>query len=683
MAIITQKRILNLIPKTSAPVTIHVSQGNVGETIEFTLVKGDELFTATSDLTATVHGVRSDGANFGPYTCTLNGSKVSFTLKSAMAAISGAAVAEIVLVNANNRRVGSSNFAILVEDSAFPVGVTYSNDTSVYESILTYVQGAVTSMNTDLMDEISARTNADSALNTRIDEIIAPSGGAPSAAEVTDARIGENGITYASLGKAIRTQVGDLKSAISDCLGIYIDGESIIKPNYLNKNSSGGKPTTDSNTRLISEKIYMPPQTSGFAIRNITGTSFIVYRFDASDTLLETVYGTSTGVVFDNCDHVRVYAQYSNNDPITPADGLIIGTLKFLYSSKTNGYVTPEMFPTLDIEDAIEAAISTGHNVKATAESYTLTRTVKISGCQNQIIDFSNADIIYSGSDYAFELTDISNFEFLFKSIKASDGGCFRLIGADSKYCQYINFEGLYINAKTNAFYATASDGTWVNEIRCKMFRVSGNPENAFLLDGQTYGGNVNTWRFFNIGFEGVVNGITLRKSGYHVIESCRYDENITKLLATYYNGCKGINIFGSYKLNTNLFTLNDDTEVIVNSPITFDGTNQTHYYGIYRNNKWGFDSLFTDMLPGTNNFNEILMTGKYRIDTSDAYHAPSLIPYGYLVVQNLLSLDTCTQIYVSTYITDDYPYAMAIRTKPNNNFQSWKYIRAEVLSDL
>lgn len=211
MAIITQKRILNLIPKTSAPVTIHVSQGNVGETIEFTLVKGDELFTATSDLTATVHGVRSDGANFGPYTCTLNESKVSFTLRTAMAAISGAAVAEIVLVNANNRRVGSSNFAILVEDSAFPVGVTYSNDTSVYEAILTYVQGAVASMNTDLTDEISARMNADSALNTRIDEIIAPSGGAPSAAEVTDARISADNITYNTLGNSIRAQTGELK----------------------------------------------------------------------------------------------------------------------------------------------------------------------------------------------------------------------------------------------------------------------------------------------------------------------------------------------------------------------------------------------------------------------------------------------------------------------------------------
>ena len=60
MAILNQKRILNLIPKTSAPVTIHVSQGDVGTEIEFTLVKGDELFVNTGSLTASVHGVRED-----------------------------------------------------------------------------------------------------------------------------------------------------------------------------------------------------------------------------------------------------------------------------------------------------------------------------------------------------------------------------------------------------------------------------------------------------------------------------------------------------------------------------------------------------------------------------------------------------------------------------------------------
>lgn len=47
-------------------------------------------------------------------------------------------------------------------------------------------------------------------LNARIDNIIA--GPAPSAAEIVDARLGADGVTYSSLGAAIRDQVTDLKS---------------------------------------------------------------------------------------------------------------------------------------------------------------------------------------------------------------------------------------------------------------------------------------------------------------------------------------------------------------------------------------------------------------------------------------------------------------------------------------
>lgn len=250
MAILNQKRILNLIPKTSAPVTIHVSQGDVGTEIEFTLVKGDELFVNTGSLSASVHGVREDGANFGVFTCTLSGSSVKFPLHAEMTAVKGSAIAEIVLVDSQGNKVGSSNFGIMVEESVFPLGVTYDNDVSVYESILAYaqtipaqVQGEiadlendVNSLNEALAQEVTNRTNADAAeasarnaaiaseaaareaaddvLDARIDQIVAPSGEAPSAAEVADARVGVDGVTYNALGTAIRTQVTNLQNNI-------------------------------------------------------------------------------------------------------------------------------------------------------------------------------------------------------------------------------------------------------------------------------------------------------------------------------------------------------------------------------------------------------------------------------------------------------------------------------------
>ena len=74
-------------------------------------------------------------------------------------------------------------------------------------------QTADNTLQGNINSEAATRASADTLLETRIDEIIAPSGEAPSAAEVTDARIGADGATYRTLGNAIRTQVTNLKNA--------------------------------------------------------------------------------------------------------------------------------------------------------------------------------------------------------------------------------------------------------------------------------------------------------------------------------------------------------------------------------------------------------------------------------------------------------------------------------------
>ena len=130
----------------------------------------------------------------------------------------------------------------------------------------------------------------------------------------------------------IGDEVSNLKSAIVNYSELYVDGETVISPKYLNKNSSGGKPTSNSNTRLISEPITMPPESTG-TIAKSTGTSAAVCRFDETDTLMDIVYvgAAGTETFFEHCDHIRVTVQYTNNDPITPEDGLRIATLKFHY----------------------------------------------------------------------------------------------------------------------------------------------------------------------------------------------------------------------------------------------------------------------------------------------------------------------------------------------------------------
>lgn len=227
MAISTQYQNLNLIPGKSAPVVVHCSQGNVGDTVGFYLYDGDKPFYPTN-VGIAVHGVRADGSVFGPYTVavTSDSNLVSFNIVTAMTSVSGAAIGELVLADSNQNQIGSANFGLLVEATPYSSSVTYEDDLSIYQRILAYVlasrseiQSAISSEDAKLNTEISQRKTADSLLQSQIDQIVAPSGQAPSAAEVQNARIGVDGTTYDTLGNAIR---GQFKNA-SDKMGLFDD----------------------------------------------------------------------------------------------------------------------------------------------------------------------------------------------------------------------------------------------------------------------------------------------------------------------------------------------------------------------------------------------------------------------------------------------------------------------------
>lgn len=265
MAISTQIQNLNLIPGKSAPVVVHLSQGNVGNTVQFYLYDGDNPYYPTN-VSIAVHGVRADNTVFGPYTVSVtSGSNlVSFDIVTAMTSVTGAAIGELVLTDSNQNQVGSANFGMLVEETPYSSSVTYEDDLSIYQRILAYVQsfpasvqsqltsmsqridqetaarntaintessratGVENTLQTDLSAEENARIAADNTINSRIDQIISPSGSAPSAAEVTDARIGYNNVTHSTLGVAIRNQVTSLVN------GLGYNFEMVTEPLFTN-----------------------------------------------------------------------------------------------------------------------------------------------------------------------------------------------------------------------------------------------------------------------------------------------------------------------------------------------------------------------------------------------------------------------------------------------------------------
>lgn len=237
MAILTQKKYLNVIPGISPQLTVHCSQNDTGSAVDFLLFAGSEPFEPVGAAIG-VTGVRRDGTGFGPNACTYSGNTVTVTIDAAMTAVAGPAICELIITESSGT-VSTANFAILVEEAAFPNGPLVKNSVDVYQQILAYVQGFVAEVDPKISNETAARMAADNVLQAQIDQLIAPSGEAPSAAEVENARIGADGITYSTLGDAIRGQITAVSGAIDKLLApVTFDYTTVTKSNFA-INSSG------------------------------------------------------------------------------------------------------------------------------------------------------------------------------------------------------------------------------------------------------------------------------------------------------------------------------------------------------------------------------------------------------------------------------------------------------------
>lgn len=261
----TQYIRLNMVP-FGIKSTFHISQYDVGRTLGVYVYNGSEPVTL-DNYTCTIEATRSDGTPIIVGVETANNIG-TFSVTPVMSNKEDIYRAQFIIAKENVRIASIPFFIAVCRASMNENSEEIEEDATLFQQYTEAVQTAIADIGSDIQSEeearqsadntlqnnidaeATARTNADNTLQNNIDaeatarqtadntlqgninsealarasedsnlqsqinQIIAPSGEAPSAAEIQNARIGADGVTYNSLGDAIRANDNELKSAI-------------------------------------------------------------------------------------------------------------------------------------------------------------------------------------------------------------------------------------------------------------------------------------------------------------------------------------------------------------------------------------------------------------------------------------------------------------------------------------
>lgn len=202
-----QNMTLNLVPSGNPPV-LHVSQYDSGWVIYFTLYNGSSLFSIPSDATVRIQGTKSDKHGISKL-CTKSqqyDSQCFVYISEQMTAAPGPAVYELCVVGSDGKQIGTTNFIMAVEPAAL------RDDAEISDSEIALAQQVLH----DLQGIEAYDTRLDT-LETRMDTYeTLPEGSTTGDAELIDIRAGADGVTYTNAGTAVRTQVTNLQTQITE-----------------------------------------------------------------------------------------------------------------------------------------------------------------------------------------------------------------------------------------------------------------------------------------------------------------------------------------------------------------------------------------------------------------------------------------------------------------------------------
>lgn len=354
-----------------------------------------------------------------------------------------------------------------------------------------------------------------------------------------------------------------------------------------------------------------------------------------------------------------------------------------------NGYVTPEMYGAVgngitDDTQAIQDAFDTGKPVVG-INTYKTTAPVTLTG-NNRAIDFSASKIVYTGTDAAVEIKGLRDSTVNFGFIEALNGNGIHFTGDETAdYSQYVNLYFHSIKAD-NACILADPDNTWCNEIRVLEGKMEAGDYGAYLNSKRTTSNTMVTgWRFFEVGFEGVTDGVHVESTtdwsqGYSLID-CRYAETQDHLFVA--NGkVERVLIIGDNTLRYDWLDLSVTTAYALFITPYRAADNMVYPAMYYDRGVTEYPLSYTSTpIDAATDLNTIVKTGEYYASSSVTNAPEKCSPYGGLSVVKRQSM-----LYQTWYgsIGGNARFIMAERTSSNDgsSWSAWQYITTQSAED-
>lgn len=213
---------LNLIPNGIPPV-IHVSQYDVGRTLQFIIYNGSSQHVFTPGESAILLGRKPDGHIF-IYDLTISNNVLSIDTTEQMLAIPGNVNAEIRIQGADDEDIGTANFIFAVEESPIYKDIIYSDsEIPAIDAAVANIGIAKAAAEESTSSKNSAATSATSATQSANNASTSATNAAASALSASNSAAAA-AISEANAFSGTPEGYAELASTFN-ALGLYVDSD--------------------------------------------------------------------------------------------------------------------------------------------------------------------------------------------------------------------------------------------------------------------------------------------------------------------------------------------------------------------------------------------------------------------------------------------------------------------------